>query len=133
MRNGAILVVEDCELSASVIIGLLRGVFPARPLHVAATACKGFSDFVRLQPTLLVTDVGLPDASGLEVARRLTAMHPAALVVIYSADDGGAMRAAAAAAGARALVSKSNPRELLRVVGQLLDGQPGVDTRPSAG
>jgi DNA-binding NarL/FixJ family response regulator len=123
MGNGAILVVEDCELSASMIVELLRGAFPARQLHLATTASQGVSEFVRLRPSLLVTDIGLPDASGLEVTRRIAAVNPAALVVVYSADDGGLTREAAAAAGARAFVSKSNPLELLRVVAQLLDGR----------
>ncbi|MDB5860444.1 MAG: two component transcriptional regulator, LuxR family [Ramlibacter sp.] len=127
MPNRAILVVEDHHLSASLIIELLRGAFPARAVHVAATATHGFSEFARLQPSLVVMDIGLPDASGLEVTRRIVAANPGTPVVVYSGNDGAVMRDAAAAVGARAFVSKSDPRELLRVVAQLLDGLPGVD------
>lgn len=126
----AILIVEDHELSAALVMELLRGAFPARPLHLAGTASLGFTEFVRLRPALLVMDIGLPDGSGLDVTRRVVALDPAAPVVMYSSDDSAVMREAAAAAGARAFVSKNTPRELLPVVARLLDEGPGAEDIP---
>lgn len=128
--TAAILVVEDHELSAALIMELLRGAFPARPFHLAGTASLGLSEFVRLRPALLVMDIGLPDGSGLDVTRRIVALDPAAPVVMYSSDDSPVMREAAAAAGARAFVSKNTPGELLPVVARLLDEIPGVENSP---
>lgn len=126
----AILVVEDHKLSASLIIELLRGAFPARPLHLAPTARLAWSEYHRLQPALLVMDIGLPDGSGLDLMRRIVALNRAVPVVMYSADDGEEMRASAAAGGARAFVSKSDPGELLRVVAHLLEPVARVQNCP---
>lgn len=115
----SILVVEDHDLSASFILELLSAV-PGPSLHRAASAGVGLTEFARLRPTLLVVDIGLPDASGLEVTRRIAALDPGAPVVIFSAQDSAVIRQAAAAAGARAFVSKNNPGELLEVVSRLL-------------
>jgi DNA-binding NarL/FixJ family response regulator len=115
-----ILVVEDHALSASLILEMLRGACPGRPLHVATSASQAVCEAGRLQPSLLVMDIGLPDSSGLEATRRIAAANSVAPIVIFSMHDGAVMRAAASAAGARAFVSKSEPGQLLLVIAQLL-------------
>jgi DNA-binding NarL/FixJ family response regulator len=115
---------EDHQLSASMILELLRGAFPARPLHLAASPAQALSEFARLQPSLLVIEIGLPAAAGLEVTRRIATTHPQATVVVYTTNDSVTMRDAATRAGARAFVSKTDPRELLRVLNELFDRGP---------
>jgi DNA-binding NarL/FixJ family response regulator len=122
----SILVVEDHDLSASLIMELLACAAKGPHLHRAASASAGVTEYIRLRPTLLVVDIGLPDASGLEVTRRIAALNPLAPVVIFSGQDSAVMREGAAAAGARAFVSKNNPGELLDVVNCLLGSAPHV-------
>ena len=126
----SILVVEDHDLSASLILELLRSAFPVAALHRAASAGTGLVEFARLRPALLVVDIGLPDRCGLDMTRCIAALDPAAPVVIYSAQDSAVIREGAAAAGARAFVSKNNPGELLEVVTRLLAAVGGVENSP---
>lgn len=121
---GSILIVEDHSLTASFLTELLGGAFPGRALHLADSARLGISTFVQFAPSLVVMDIGLPDGSGLELTRRMAGLDEKAMVVIYSTDDSEVMKQGAAAAGARAFVSKNNPRELVQVIGSLLVGAP---------
>jgi DNA-binding NarL/FixJ family response regulator len=124
-----ILVVEDHELSASLIMEMLRAI-PAQAVHLTDTARSGLSEFHRLGFPLLVTDIGLPDGSGLDLTRKAVAADPQARVVVYSADDSAVMREGAAAAGARAFVAKSDPAELVRVIALLLAESAQVENSP---
>ncbi|MFC5498107.1 response regulator [Caenimonas terrae] len=118
--SNAILVVEDHELSALLIMEMLRTAFPERSIHLADTMRLAIAEFTRLQASLLVTDIGLPDGSGLDLTRRVVAADPQVRVVVYSMNDTAVMREGAAAAGAAAFVAKADPAELIRVVGDLL-------------
>jgi two-component system response regulator EvgA len=62
----------------------------------------------RLAPDLVVLDVGLPDISGLEVARRLRATQPALPVVLVSTHGADDFAELAAAHGARGFLPKSD-------------------------
>jgi DNA-binding NarL/FixJ family response regulator len=126
MHRRPILVVEDHQLSASLLLELLGDAFPARPLHLAACVSQACAEFARLQPSLLLIEIGVPGLRGLDVMRRIATADPQATVVVYTTNDSGSMRDAATAAGARAFVSKSNPRELLRVLNELLDRGPST-------
>ena len=48
---------------------------------------SGLRDAVRLDPDLVLLDIGLPDIEGFEVARRLAAAGPAPLVVLTSSRE----------------------------------------------
>lgn len=60
-----------------------------------------------LEPDVVVLDVGLPDGSGLDVARRLRDELPALAVVVVSTQDPGDYAELAAAAGARGFLAKA--------------------------
>ena len=60
-----------------------------------------------LEPDVVVLDVGLPDMSGLEVARRLHDGMPQVVVVVVSTRESADYHEIAVANGARGFLAKS--------------------------
>ncbi|WP_280550728.1 MULTISPECIES: response regulator transcription factor [unclassified Halomonas] len=85
---------------------------------------------------LVLLDLGLPDASGLEGLRALRAAHPWLPVAILSADQERRTILDALDLGAVGYIPKSTPRrDLLTALAQLLEGQvylpPDIMRRPA--
>ncbi|PRY72549.1 response regulator [Halomonas ventosae] len=85
---------------------------------------------------LVLLDLGLPDASGLEGLRSLRAAHPWLPVAILSADQERRTILDALDLGAVGYIPKSTPRrDLLAALAQLLEGQvylpPEIMRRPT--
>jgi DNA-binding NarL/FixJ family response regulator len=72
----------------------------------AADGEEALREVERCAPDLVLLDVGLPDISGIEVARRLHRRDPELAIVVTSTHDRGEYGELAAAAGARGFVSK---------------------------
>jgi DNA-binding NarL/FixJ family response regulator len=76
----------------------------------------GLAEAQRLAPDLVLLDIGLPDVSGLLVARQLAQDSPAIAVVLVSTQDAGDFEELAAAHGARGFLAKAD------LSGPALDG-----------
>jgi DNA-binding NarL/FixJ family response regulator len=76
----------------------------------------GLAAAQRLAPDLVLLDIGLPDVSGLVVARQLAQRAPGVAVVLVSTHDAGDFAELAAAHGARGFLPKAD------VCGPALDG-----------
>jgi two-component system phosphate regulon response regulator OmpR len=63
-----LMVDDDAELSA-MVAELLQS--QGMQVHRAGTATQGMAELARLQPDVLLLDLMLPDANGLDVCRRL--------------------------------------------------------------
>jgi len=63
-----LMVDDDVELSA-MVAELLQS--QGMQVHRAGTAAQGMAELARLQPDVLLLDLMLPDANGLDVCRRL--------------------------------------------------------------
>jgi DNA-binding NarL/FixJ family response regulator len=82
------------------------------------------SAFERLAPQVIVTDIMMPDASGLVAARRIMERHPDARVVFLSVIDTPAMIRASALEGVQGYVVKEDAvDELVPAIGAVLDGR----------
>lgn len=79
------LIVEDQEMFAQLVGGLLRSSCDLAILDIAGSVADGLAAIDRHRPRLLILDLDLPDGSGLEVAEHLLAVVPEARVVVLSA------------------------------------------------
>ena len=73
----------------------------------AATGAEGIAEVDRLDPDLVLVDVGLPDASGIEVARQIRGQHPEMAIVLTSTRDRDDYRDLVLESGASGFVSKA--------------------------
>lgn len=80
--------------------------------------------------TVVVTDVRLPDVTGLDVARELLRRQPHRLVILYTATITSAGASAALRAGVRGVVLKDSvPRELPAAIREVAGGGTHLDPR----
>jgi len=118
-----VLLVED-EPSASERVRRALGSEPRLLLVGAATSvAEGRKLLSELAPDLLVTDLGLPDGSGVELIRAVAAEGLATLCLVNTvfADDHSVFEALEAGALGYLLKDES-PAELARCVLELLAG-----------
>lgn len=79
----------------------------------------------QLLPDVLLTDLSLPGAGGIELIRRVRAIDPRACIVVFSMHVSPEHAREAMNAGARAYVTKSSPPDvLLRAIDCACHGQP---------
>ncbi len=127
-----ILLVEDH--------GVVReGVRRLLSLHFEMTAFEtdnvaaGFDLYKLQKPDIVVLDINLEGAGGLELLRRLLAFDAAAKVIIFSMHAEPVYAARALKAGARGYVSKSAPvDELVAAVRKVMAGDSYVDREIAA-
>jgi DNA-binding NarL/FixJ family response regulator len=82
----------------------------------AEDGTRGLAEATRLAPDLVLLDIGLPDISGLVVARQLADAAPGTAVILVSTQDAGDFAELAAAHGARGFLPKAD------LSGPALDG-----------
>jgi DNA-binding NarL/FixJ family response regulator len=70
----------------------------------------------RLQPVVIVLDLNLPNASGLDLCRQITQNHPHVKVIVISAMIDDHIRDEALAAGAAGFFDKSAAHELVAAI-----------------
>lgn len=115
--SGGVLVIEDDPDSAQTLRMLLE--FFGHRVSTASTGRKGLELAKRLQPRVVLCDIGLPDMDGYAVARALRGdpgIGPTFLVAMtgYGRDED---RERAADAGFdRHLVKPADPEDLKRLL-----------------
>jgi DNA-binding NarL/FixJ family response regulator len=119
---GAILIVEDHELTLATLSELLAKAFPRQRIHVARGAREALRKVAETAPEVIVMDIALPDGSGLELTRELTADAAGLHVVVHSAHDSPVFQEESMKAGARAFVSKNSIGDLVPVLGKYIGG-----------
>ncbi|MGH2386097.1 MAG: response regulator [Candidatus Limnocylindria bacterium] len=126
MSEGAsILAVEDDARNAALLRAAL--VPAGYRLTVVTSLAEARSWLVEARPDLVLLDVGLPDGSGLELARELRASTPSAdiPIIVSSARVLAADRAAADEAGCDAFLAKPlSLSELLSTVAEYVSAKP---------
>jgi DNA-binding NarL/FixJ family response regulator len=120
------LIVEDNTLMRKMLAETLRARFSDADLLEAVNGREALSFTEEARLDLILMDIELPDANGLDLTRRIKARDPATRILVVSLYDGPEYREAAARNGADGFLSKrtSSPEEIGRVVQSLVDGKP---------
>ena len=114
MRDGtelSVLLVDDHELIRQ---GLSRAFERSPDFRVAGqagTVGEGLRLARELKPSVIVSDVRMPDGTGLDLTRAIRAEDPAVGIVILTMYAGDEQLFGALEAGASAFVSKDAPSE----------------------
>jgi DNA-binding NarL/FixJ family response regulator len=117
-----ILIVDDHAVVRSGLRRLAQSL-PDFQVTEAANAAEAMASFKEEAPDLVLLDINLPDASGLELLRRILAQDPGARILIFSMHAEPIYAAQAMHAGARGYVSKmALPAEILDAIGRVAAG-----------
>jgi DNA-binding response OmpR family regulator len=76
-----ILIVDDERVIADTLATILA---PTSEVHVAYSGQQALEIAVLIKPNLLITDVVMPDTSGIEVARRVSDALPNCKILLFS-------------------------------------------------
>jgi two-component system, NarL family, invasion response regulator UvrY len=90
----------------------------------AATSDQAYALFRQHRPDVVVTDMAMPGASGLETIQRILRADTAARVLVFSMHGSPDVALAAMRAGALGYVTKSSPPDvLLRAIADVMVGR----------
>ena len=134
MKRPRVVLADDNKAILECVRELLSSDF-----DVVSTAHDGqqvLEVIVALQPEAVVLDISMPRLSGLDVARRLSALAAPPQIVFLTVHEGADFLAAAREVGASGYVFKRNAgSELIRVLKQALCGNwafPERNDEPTA-
>ena len=103
----------------------LRMLFQMEPaaavIGEAGTGAEALALAGNLKPDVVIMDVEMPGMDGIEATALLVAMLPQVAVIILTMHGNSDKRARAFAAGAKALVEKRQPEEILVAFRQVSD------------
>jgi len=123
-----VLVVDDHWLVRQGLAKLFDSLRHAAVVAEASTAAEAVAAAAAAVPDVVIMDVRLPDASGIEACRQIRSDHPAARVIMLTLfADEEAVIAAILAGASGYLLKQSQPERLIAAVetaaagGSLLD------------
>jgi CheY-like chemotaxis protein len=116
-----VMLVEDDEGFRHSLAGILRSRFSSITLKEAADGTEAMEKVKSFLPQLIFMDIKLPGQNGLEITRRIKALHPDIDVVFLTGYDFPEYRNAARECGAYCFLSKglSTADEIQGVVEEL--------------
>jgi two-component system nitrate/nitrite response regulator NarP len=121
------LLVDDHPMIGAALEMLLRET-DYELLGRARTAAEANKQIAALKPDLVLLDVHLPDASGLDVLRRLSRSRSKPAVILLTAGMDEAQLLAAAELAPQGMVLKtSDPGLLLQSMDAVVAGEPWID------
>lgn len=119
-----ILLVDDHPIVRHGIKEVLTGAFHPALVGEAASAEEGLSEARTTEWDVMVLDLTLPGASGLELLKDLRRERPALPVLVLSMHPPDQFARRAMNAGASGYLTKdSAPTELVRAVGEVIAGR----------
>lgn len=133
-KKSKIYIVDDHPIFREGLASIIRQQPGLTICGEADTAPKAFDEIRRLKPDILLTDIGLPGKSGLELLKDLRAFEPTLPVLVISMHDETLYAERVLHAGGRGYIMKQEgPEKILQAVARVLSGQVYVSDRMSAG
>jgi DNA-binding NarL/FixJ family response regulator len=124
-----LLVVDDFEPWRQHICSILQTRSDLRVVAGAVDGIEAVQKAKELKPDLIMLDVGLPNLNGLEAAKRLLRVAPAAKIIFLTSNNDRDVARAALSAGALGYVLKIDAGcELLTAVERVLGGNEFVSS-----
>jgi DNA-binding NarL/FixJ family response regulator len=127
-----VFIVEDHPVFADGLCALFNNDPGLRVCGTATNAAQALKEIRRLQPDVLVVDIGLPDRDGFELVREVSAFKRQIPILVVSAGDERLQARKALRLGAKGYVTKQEgPARLLEAVHRVLDGHTSVSPQIS--
>jgi two-component system response regulator DegU len=120
-----VLIVDDQALLRNILRNFLQDAFPDFMFLEAADGASAIEACSTHRPRLILMDVCLPDANGIELTTRVKTLLPDARVIVMSYKSGEAYVNRALAAGGWAYICKDRlPTDLIPMVADAIGRDP---------
>lgn len=90
-----VLVAEDYEPFQRFLVSTLRNRLGAEDIHTVSDGLQAVQEAQRLQPGLILLDIGLPSTSGIEPARQIRELSPTSKIIFVTQESSAEMLQAA--------------------------------------
>jgi len=128
-RRKTVLIVEDHAPMRQALGEFSRNAFPDCEFLEAADGVSAMEACNAYRPNLVLMDVCLPDADGIELTARLKTLHPETQVIVVSYSSGEVYVQRALAAGARAYILKDHfVTDLIPAMAAAIGVAPAMNT-----
>lgn len=104
--EAAVLIVEDHTPMREAIRDCIKSSFPGLSVIEAPDGATALKRVEAHRPSLVLMDINLPDANGLDLTRDIRKLRPTTIVAAISIDTSADMPARAWAAGAAEFIGK---------------------------
>jgi DNA-binding NarL/FixJ family response regulator len=122
-----VFIVDDHPLMRESMARLINGEPDLICCGGANSAEQAVSEITKTKPDAVITDITLPNRSGLELIKDLSAMHPHVCVLVYSMHDEMFYAERALRAGARGyLMKEAGSEKMLEALRSVLAGEVAV-------
>lgn len=129
-----ILLAEDFVPYRTMVASLLSGSTHFRVICQASDGIEAAEQAQLLGPDVVLMDIGLPILNGLEAARRIREMVPAAKIVFLTQETDAGIVEEAFSLGADGYISKQKTRsDLLPALAAILEGKRFISEGLTAG
>jgi two-component system chemotaxis response regulator CheY len=121
-----VLIVDESEITRRI----LGTILCSRHWTVcgeAVTGWSGIEKFQELKPDVVLLDLSMPDISGIEAAKWMSATDPTVPLILFALEIEG-IENAAREAGIRAIVSKSEAWNLIGSIETLVNQRLRLQT-----
>lgn len=126
----SVLIVDDHRLVADALAGVLRSDPDVEVAGIGSSGPEAIALAKRLQPSLIVMDIGLPGMDGVEATWMLRRQFPSIPVLILTMHDQEAYVLEGLRAGASGyLLKTATPAQFLDAIHRVHAGQSVLDTR----
>lgn len=127
-NKSTIVLVDDHQIVRSGLKVLIEQEDDLIVVGEGGTAAEGIAAALKHSPDLVITDVRLPDRSGIEVCSDITARLPGTTVLILTSyADEDALFSAVAAGASGFLLKRARASDLVSSIRKVLLGQPVFD------
>jgi two-component system, NarL family, response regulator DevR len=125
-----LLIIDDHEMVREGLKAMLSAEPDFTIVGDAANADQAFALIERRPPDVILLDVRLPGASGIEVCRTVTERYPAIAVIILTTFTDESLVEQCIKAGARGFIVKDIERfDLKRSIRAVARGEAAIDTK----
>ena len=132
-QSKRVFIVDDHPLMRESMARLIDGEPDLVCCGGAHSAEQAVSEITKSNPDVLITDITLPNRSGLELIKDLSTMHPNVLVLVYSMHDEMFYAERALRAGARGyLMKEAGSEKMLEALRSVLAGEIAVSRKIAA-
>ena len=113
-----ILIADDNELTRTILARVL-GQLGCAVCGQAVDGKQAVEMALRLKPDMIILDIVLPELDGLSATSEILKITPDPPIILYSFHADARLEREGLRAGARRVISKGDPRSLMRAVREL--------------